>query len=551
MRKVPLSTLCKISNGFAFKSDDYVSHGHRVMRITNVQKGLVVDSDPKFVPNEIADKAYNFKLNADDILVSLTGNVGRVGRILKQHLPAVLNQRVGLIRPTSPEINDNYLFQFLNSDQFEREAIQNSNGAAQLNLSTKWIGNYEIPLPPLEDQSRIAHLLGKVEGLIAQRKQHMQLLDDLLKGVFLEMFGDPILNPYGFPIKKLAELYINPKDGTKCGPFGSALKKDELVDSGVPVWNMDNISASGQMVEPFRMWVTPEKYDELRAYSVIDGDIIISRAGTVGKMCVARMGTKPAIISTNLIRLRLGADLRPLHFVSMMLYCKGRVGRLKTGPDGAFTHMNTGVLDSLEFPYPPVELQDRFGDIATMVEHIKSRYKQSLTDLEALYCALSQQVFKGELDLSRVCLPIMLTEKENIEASETLHTPAEQNLDLLNSSEQDLIIHLPDTANLLDAIENIESRKSLLTHWLDAYYGQIAERTFSIQQFMSLAETRIAELHPDTNFVLGSVEYDHIKSWVFKALDDGRLMQIPDVTGHDSDGAPVLGNQVELKALRR
>jgi type I restriction enzyme S subunit len=155
-------------------------------------------------------------------------------------------------------------------------------------------------------------------------------------------------------------------------------------------------------VSPFRMWITNEKYDELSAYSVRDGDIIISRAGTVGKMCVARMNGQPAIISTNLIRLRLGGELRPLHFVSLMLYCKGRVGRLKTGADGTFTHMNTGVLDSLEFPYPPTELQNKFGEIADRIKGIKFRYKQSLSVLGSLYGILSQQAFKGELDLTRV-----------------------------------------------------------------------------------------------------------------------------------------------------
>lgn len=272
-------------------------------------------------------------------------------------------------------------------------------------LNSKSLAEIEIPVPPLDDQIRIAHLLGKVEGLIAQRKQHLQQLDDLLKSVFLEMFGDPILNPHGFPVRKLSEFYVNPKEGTKCGPFGSALKKDELVDAGVPVWNMDNIASDGQMVIPFRMWITDEKYKELTAYSVKDGDIIISRAGTVGKMCVARMNGQPAIISTNLIRVRLGDELRPLHFVSLMLYCKGRVGRLKTGADGTFTHMNTGVLDSLEFPYPSVELQDQFAAVVKKVEALKSRYHQSLTDLEALYGALSQQAFKGILDLSQVALP--------------------------------------------------------------------------------------------------------------------------------------------------
>ena len=158
------------------------------------------------------------------------------------------------------------------------------------------------------------------------------------------------------------------------------------------------------MVLPFRMWITEEKYKKLSSYSVIDGDIIISRAGTVGKMCVARTSGEAAIISTNLIRLRLGHKLHPLHVVSLMTYCKGRVGRLKTGADGAFTHMNTGILDNLEFPYPPIELQDQFTAIVEKVEVLKSRYQQSLTDLESLYGALSQKAFKGELDLSRVPL---------------------------------------------------------------------------------------------------------------------------------------------------
>lgn len=309
------------------------------------------------------------------------------------------------LRPIPEELNREFLCFYLRSPEFVSWASAQVDGAKMPRMKMKSFWAHEMPLPPLDDQIRIARLLGKVEGLIAQRKQHLQQLDDLLKSVFLEMFGDPILNPHGFPVRKLSEFYVNPKEGTKCGPFGSALKKDELVDAGVPVWNMDNIASDGQMVIPFRMWITDEKYKELTAYSVKDGDIIISRAGTVGKMCVARMNGQPAIISTNLIRVRLGDELRPLHFVSLMLYCKGRVGRLKTGADGTFTHMNTGVLDSLEFPYPSVELQDQFAAVVKKVEALKSRYQQSLTDLEALYGALSQQAFNGELDLSQVALP--------------------------------------------------------------------------------------------------------------------------------------------------
>ena len=94
--------------------------------------------------------------------------------------------------------------------------------------------------------------------------------------------------------------------------------------------------------------------------------------------------------------------LKTLYVVSLMMYCKGRVGRLKTGPDGTFTHMNTGVLDILEFPYPPIALQNQFAAIVEKVEGIKTRYQQNLTELENLYGVVSRKAFKGELDLSRV-----------------------------------------------------------------------------------------------------------------------------------------------------
>lgn len=408
-----------------------------------------------------------------------------------------------------------YLERYLRSPQARSLYASRMQGAVarRRTLTKADFLNLEVPFPTLRDQTRIAHLLGKVEGLIAQRKQHLQQLDHLLKSVFLEMFGDPILNPNRFPVRRLSEFYVNPKDGTKCGPFGSALKKEELVDSGVPVWNMDNITTDGQMVLPFRMWITKEKFDDLAAYSVQDGDIIISRAGTVGKMCVARMNGQPAIISTNLIRLRLGSDLRPLHFVSLMLYCKGRVGRLRTGADGSFTHMNTGVLDSLEFPYPPVELQDRFGAIVEKVEGIKSRYQDSLTDLETLYDALSQQAFKGELDLSRVQLP------DAVQGEDILATPP------LPAQFTAPEINLPETELLLPALDNRDKLQPLMDFWLEAYCAQLGGSAFSVESFMAAAQIRLEELNPDTDFELGADAYEHIKGWVFDALATGKLAQ--------------------------
>jgi type I restriction enzyme S subunit len=259
------------------------------------------------------------------------------------------------------------------------------------------IKRFEIPLPPLSEQKRIAEILDRAEALRAKRRAALALLDELTQSIFLDMFGDPVVNPKGFPIAILSEFYADVREGTKCGPFGSALKKHEYVDEGVPVWNMDNIDADGRMSLPFRMWITESKFRKLAAYAVEDGDIIISRAGTVGKMCVTNLGNQPSLISTNLIRLRLGPKLLPIYFVSLMTYCKGRIARLKTGPDGAFTHMNTKILDNLKFPYPSIVLQRRFADALNSTDKHKSLLQSQLLELDGLFAALQHGAFWGQL----------------------------------------------------------------------------------------------------------------------------------------------------------
>ena len=159
---VPLSSVARVKNGFAFKSKEYVDSGLRVIRIKNVQKGKVVDDDPKFVAANRAREFYAYTLKAGDILMSLTGNVGRVGRLKSKHEPAVLNQRVAHVElNANSTVLERFLFEVLNTNIFEKDAILASSGIAQANLSSKWVSAYQIPLPPLEVQKEIVE---EIEG---------------------------------------------------------------------------------------------------------------------------------------------------------------------------------------------------------------------------------------------------------------------------------------------------------------------------------------------------------------------------------------------------
>lgn len=354
-------------------------------------KGNEISSTADFITEAGVKNSATKLIPAGTIL---TATRMALGRFVVTSVDIAINQDLkALFINDSSVVERNYLIKFLSSKAKYIEG--EGKGATVKGITLGFLKELQIPLPPLEEQKRIAAILDIADNVRRKRQQAIDLADDFLRSVFLDMFGDPVTNPKSFPLSILSDFYIDHKNGTKCGPFGSALKKHEYVEDGVPVWNMDNISLNGKFTDSPRLWITESKYVDLEAYSVQDGDVIISRAGTVGKLGVVRSKSEHSIISTNLIRVRLGEKLRPEYFVNLMNYCKGRVGRLKTGPDGAFTHMNTGILDKLEFPYPPIELQDKFMEIKEKV--ISSMEKSEKNEIENLFNSLSQKAFAGEL----------------------------------------------------------------------------------------------------------------------------------------------------------
>jgi type I restriction enzyme M protein len=164
---VKIEDVADIRNGYAFKSELYQSSGYRVIRITNVQCGKIEDSDPKFHARLSPSDHEKYELLSGDILISLTGNVGRVGKITPDFLPAYLNQRVCRIQVFEPnKILNDYLFWILNNRKFELSCIENSSGVAQKNLSTNWIKDYQFPLPDLDTQFKIVSKLNKYQKII-------------------------------------------------------------------------------------------------------------------------------------------------------------------------------------------------------------------------------------------------------------------------------------------------------------------------------------------------------------------------------------------------
>ncbi|EGR2590119.1 type I restriction endonuclease subunit S [Vibrio cholerae] len=174
-----ISQCFELKNGYAFKSSDYTEDGDFVIRIGNVQDGHIILSNPAYVAAEKLG-ADSFKLNEGDILISLTGNVGRIGMVSKEHLPAVLNQRVAKICVVN-SVEIRWLFYLLRTRLFQQHVLSLAKGAAQLNISTKDIQSFDFALPPLAEQTRIVEKLDEVLVQVDTIKARLDGIPAILK----------------------------------------------------------------------------------------------------------------------------------------------------------------------------------------------------------------------------------------------------------------------------------------------------------------------------------------------------------------------------------
>lgn len=323
----------------------------------------------------------------DDILISVRAPVGVVN-ICNQR--SIIGRGLAAIRPLS-QLDGKFLYYYLKANERQIDAL--GTGSTFKAITQDTLKKIEIPVPSLDDQIRIAHLLGKVEGLIAQRKQHLQQLDDLLKSVFLEMFG-----------------YLEPNVllGREC-KFSQGIQIpmeeqfSEMSDGRVRFLRIIDFTQSDQP----RYIVSPGD-----RYCVEKDDIVMVRYGaSAGFVGFGKTGA----IANNLFKFNFDKK----RILPPYLYHCLKTGRFdafirKKAFGAAMPALSFGIIHDYSIAVPPIDLQNQFATIVEKVENIKSRYQQSLSDLEALYGTLSQRAFKGELDLTRVPLPSTQPEEKKV-----------------------------------------------------------------------------------------------------------------------------------------
>ena len=285
------------------------------------------------------------------------------------------------------EINKRY---FVYAVQFKlKEMEAKTHGATMKHIVKKDFDSTLIPYPSLKEQSRIAEIIDSIAKSINMRQKQLQKLDDLVKARFVELFVNSEAVP-DWPHCTITEV----SKEMRTGPFGSALHHDEFVDSGVFVLGIDNAVENKFSYNRMR-YITAEKYQELKRYTVYPGDVIITIMGTVGRSAVIPADMPKAINTKHLACITPNAKMVNAQFLSCAFQVHPDIrAQLQKQCKGAIMDgLNLTIIKGLSFHIPPINLQDRFVGFYEQVDKSKVAVQKALDEAQLLFDSLMQKYF--------------------------------------------------------------------------------------------------------------------------------------------------------------
>ena len=280
--------------------------------------------------------------------------------------------------------NTRYLYYALKSQQERLFDIR--SGACMPNIKKADLGKFEFEFDTNEQkQSKIVSVLSKIEVVIGERKRELELLDELIKARFVELFGDPVSNPHGYPKVSLPELAE-----IKIGPFGSLLHKEDYIENGHALVNPSHI-VDGEIFVDNKLTVSDDKFNQLSAYHLQVGDVVMGRRGEMGRCAVVQVGGLLCGTGSLLIRTKGDVTADYLQKIISFPSFKQTIEDMAVGQ--TMPNLNVPIVSRFQIIKPPIEVQKAYYTFVEQADKSKVAVQKALDEAQLLFDSLMQEYF--------------------------------------------------------------------------------------------------------------------------------------------------------------
>lgn len=386
--KARLGDVCTVVSGTTPKSDHPEYWDGEINWVTPAEltddSNIIFESQRKITQQAVKDSSLK-AIPAGTVLLSSRAPIGKVAIAGTE---MYCNQGFKNLICTE-RIYNRYLYHFLRNNTAYLNSL--GRGATFKEISKSIVENIEIPLPPLDEQRKIAAVLDKVSDLIAKRRQQLDKLDTLVKARFVEMFGDPEYNEKRltvFPMTELCEII----DGDRGKNYP---KQEEFLDIGFCLFlNAKNVTSAGFSFENC-MYITEEKDTLLRNGKLKRGDVVLTTRGTIGNLAFyddsvpyEHMRINSGMVILRMKRERIAERFFIEQFKMQLASIKDKIASGSAQPQLPISTMNKIIM-----LVPNIDQQNQFATFVSQVDKSKLTIQKSCETLETLKKTLMQKYF--------------------------------------------------------------------------------------------------------------------------------------------------------------
>ncbi len=390
MKKIKLSEIAEVTSGQGApqSSEDFSDSGIPFIRAGSLENLLNGGKEEELeLVNAATASKYGLRLYPKNtILFAKSGMSAKIGRVYKLKKPAYVVNHLAAIIPNH-EVNPSYLQRWFEKNPPSRLIPNDSYPSIRISDLQELL----IDLPEVrKEQNKIADILDKASYLIQKRKETIKLADEFLRSTFLEMFGDPANNSKHYPLLSLNNICNKITDGTHDTPI--------RLKEGIKF-------ITGKHIRPFMIdydnsdYVEPEVHKEIyRRCNPEYGDILYTNIGV--NLGTAATNTVDYEFSMkNVALLKIDRNQISSRYLEHILNNENMKRKIlsKAMVGGAQQFLSLRIINAIEIPVPELEKQNKFSNIVDKVQFLKTKYNQSLSQMENQFNSLMQRAFRGEL----------------------------------------------------------------------------------------------------------------------------------------------------------
>jgi type I restriction enzyme, S subunit len=391
MQTVPLCELGEIVSGSTPKTGVPQFWDGDIPWITPADlsnhEGIYFHGTPKRISKAGFDSCSTAMLPAGSILFSSRAPIGHCALTA---YPACTNQGFKNIVPNKrlDPVYGYFALKFLTP-----AIVAMGRGATFAEINKELFESVQVPYCDLPEQRRIAGQLEQADRLVRTRRYALELTDTFLPAAFLELFGE---TGDRFPASTVDELAADKPNAIRTGPFGSQLLHSEFTDRGIAVLGIDN-AVNNEFAWDQRRFITPEKYQQLKRYTVFPGDVIITIMGTCGRCAIVPDDLPTAINTKHLCCITLDQNrCLPIYLHGAFLFHPFVSRQRGVAMKGAIMDgLNMEIIKGLRIPLPPLPLQQRFAALMEQVKRLRAVQREALRQAEHLFASLLHNAFSG------------------------------------------------------------------------------------------------------------------------------------------------------------